>query len=493
MRLSMATSAPTESETDSTLARGSFQLLAGRVFFLIVGFVIAAILSRALGPISYGVYGVVISVLTWCERVASAGIPGATAVLIPRFDDKRANVENSARALLLVWSVLLFVALWFAAPRLANYLAIDNGTALIRIVAFNLPLMGFFFSQEGILNGRRKFRAQSALQVFQSGAKLIGVILLLIVGISVSRSLVVHVVATAITIVVMLMLFPPIMTFPTRTILKSMLRLALPGGIYVIGFSALANLSLWQVQASPESARESVGFFVASLNLTRILHMVPAALSSALFATLAWATAQRDRDLSRHHINEASRLSIGMLAPGCLILYVNAPEILALVFGREYAAGGSILGMLCLAFAFSALMDLWLNAISADGKFIIRAIIVVGLVPALYLTNEFFIPTEGAFGAAIASAIVLSIGAAIAGLLTLRKYGSLVPVVTLTRVLFGGAAIWILGRLFPGSGLWVLAAIAGQSIAYLLVLWITGELTKRDLAALPFIGGKFSR
>ena len=60
-------------------ARGTVQLLMGRGLFMVSGYLIAVILARGLGPVEYGIYGMVMSLLLWLEVAGDMGIRRAIA------------------------------------------------------------------------------------------------------------------------------------------------------------------------------------------------------------------------------------------------------------------------------------------------------------------------------------------------------------------------------------------------------------------------------
>ena len=107
-------------ETRERAQRGTRQLLVARACVVGFGFLGTAILTRQLGPVAYGIYGVVISQLLWLEMLLNAGVPGATAKLMADGRHDQWVVERSARALLVAWSLLLVAASWALAPWVAS-------------------------------------------------------------------------------------------------------------------------------------------------------------------------------------------------------------------------------------------------------------------------------------------------------------------------------------------------------------------------------------
>ena len=391
--------------------RGTVQILVSRVFLLFSGFAVSIILARGLGPAEFGVYGVLMSVMVWFERVISAGIPGATATLLPRAPQQRAEIEQSARVLLLVSALAIFVLAWVNAAALAEFLGMPGGTTLVRLAALNLPAMALYFAYDGIFNGHRMFAAQSLLQIAQSATKLAGILLLLWLGLSLTGAFVAHVAATVVTVALVPVWFRLARGRPSWAVMRQIIGIAMPMGTYLIALSVLMNLSLWQLQGAAGQSPQDVGYYVAGINLTRIMMMVPSTVSGVLFASLAWAIATSQQDLVRKYVEGAVRFALIVTLPACVVLWIDASPILDLLYGDKYAGGGQILAVLCVTFALVAIIDVLFHGLMAAGRFALSAGVLVALVPVLYVANVVLIPRAGAVGAAAASMLVLSLGA----------------------------------------------------------------------------------
>ena len=72
------------------------------------------ILARGLGPAEFGIYGVIISVLTWTQLLLNGGVPGATAKLFAEQPERAAAIEQTARAVLISGGFALFAGGWLA-------------------------------------------------------------------------------------------------------------------------------------------------------------------------------------------------------------------------------------------------------------------------------------------------------------------------------------------------------------------------------------------
>ena len=177
-------------------ARGTIQLFLARGCFLVSGYIISVILARGLGPADFGVYGVIMSVLVWIETLGSAGVPGATAQLIPQYHKQASTVEQSAQVLLVLLSVGLFALCWILAPTFARVFQLPQGVTLFRLAILDLPFSGLYFAYQGIFNGHRRFGLLSLGMIAYSLTKVGGILVLYALGLSVAGALLVNVVAT---------------------------------------------------------------------------------------------------------------------------------------------------------------------------------------------------------------------------------------------------------------------------------------------------------
>jgi stage V sporulation protein B len=293
-----------------------------------------------------------------------------------------------------------------------------------------------------------------------------------------------HVAATVLTILWAALRFPIGGARASVSVMREMIRLALPLGGYLLALLVLMNLSLWQLQASANHDPRDVGFYVAGLNLTRIMMMVPSTVSVILYASLVRAIAMSQHELAKRYVQGAVRFALVLIVPACVLLAMNAAAVMTLLFGTEFAAGGRILALLCVAFSMVALLDVLFNALMANGGLARSAGVLTALIPVLYVLNGLWIPAAGAVGAAAASAVVLGVGAAVSLAMTYKTLGAPLQFRTLLRVAGAGLAIGLLSALIPAVGFWLVVKLGSLGLLYLALLWITGELTVKD--AKPF-------
>jgi stage V sporulation protein B len=467
--------------TSSLPARGTVQLLVARGCFIVSGYLISLILARGLGPVEYGVYSVIMSVLLWGEMLGNAGIPGAMTKLLPQHEHRAAPIEQTARSLLLLISLALFALCWVFAPTLARFFDIPTGTTLFRIAILDLPFNGLYFAYRGALQGHRQFRVLSFGYIIYSLTKLAGIIALQVLGISIAAALIVNVLATIGALVYLGIKVPHRGWVPVFDLVPIILHLALALGAYLIISQALLSLDLWLLKRLWHGPGEVIGLYGAALNVARLPTLVPSVLSVILFASLSLALARADIALAQRYLQAAGRFTLVVLCPFCVLVAFYAEPIMTLLYSDVYAGGGVFLRLQIMAFGLMAFMDIFFHALMAINKHYQPAGILLALTPVAWLFNSILIPKFGAMGAALALVLTLLGGTVAAMLLAYRWYGPLMRLSTVARVTVATACMMLLGAHIPLVGPWLLLEFIVLFGIYMLLLWLLKEINREDL------------
>lgn len=474
------TGRPTE-EVQAAQRRSTRQLLAGRLCFIASGYAVSVILARVLGPALYGSYGVLVSLITRVEMISTAGVPGAIAKLIPQSAGEPERVEGTARALLLTIGFLAFGLCWLAAPWVERTFEIPHGTLLFRVAALDVPATALYVSYTGIFGGHRRFGHLAIAQIVYAVAKVAGVLLLLKIGISLQGVLLANALATVAACLYLLVRFPPTSFRPHADVLRRIAAVAVPLGLYVVGAQLLTNLDLYALKVVWEGGDETIGRYVASLNIARTLTVIPTVQSGVLFASLAWALSENDAAAVRHHIQEATRFALIASAGALVMLGPDAGALMALIFSEAYRPGGGFLVLQLVAFGGYAFLDAFAHCLVVSGRQWLAAGILLGLLPAVWGSNLLLIPRIGPIGAAASLAMGVSVGVVILGVLIHRRFGPPVRGATLLRVAAAAAITAAISALLPASGALLLLKIPALGALFLGLLFWWGEVTSKDL------------
>ena len=466
----------------SVAGRGTIQLLLARGYFMACAYLITVILARGLGPADYGVYGFIMSVLVWIELVASAGVPGAIARLIPQYEDRAAALELLGLGFLFMVSLIGFCLFWLLAPALARFFHLPMGTTLFRLAMVDLFFNGLYVAYQGILSGHRRFDTLSAGFIVYSTAKLGGIsVLWLFLGLSIPGVLVFNALATLGALVYFGCTVPLRRSRPDYELLRPILRVAIPIGTMLITWLVLLNLDLWALKSLWAGPGDIIGIYIASFNIPRMLLVVPNVLGDVLFVSLAWALARQDEELAQRYIHAATRFTFVVLVPCCLLLAQHAEAVMTLMYSNAYAAGRTYLCLQLIAVVFLAFLNLCMNALSAGAKYTQTIVILSALIPFALLLNLLLIPSFGATGAAISLQLMGALGAGMTAVLVYRRFGVLIRLSTVVRVMVATALMALMSAQFPIGGAGLLLKFVVLLGVYVLLLRCLKEITWDDL------------
>ncbi len=469
--------------------RGTQQLLLARGVFFASAYVAAAILTRQLGPAAYGIYGVIISQLIWVEMVVNAGVPAATSKLIADGQHEPRAVARAAQALLLSSSMLVFLACWLLAPAIAELMRIPDGAPLFRLAMIDLPFAAFYASYEGILAGGRRFGVMAVAQILYGLLRVGAIVALAATGLSIERALLATVFSSVAICIIMILRFPPSGFRVDLGTIKEIARFAGPMAVCLVAGQVLINLDLWSLQSLWTGSGDVVGHYVASVNLARILAVIPTVQAGVLFSSVAWASASNDQARAVRHIHQASRFALVVAGGACIVLGANGAEVLTLLFSSAYAEGQRFLPLQLLGFSLFAIVDVFANALMAAGRQRLVAAVLTSIVPLVWVGNYLLIPRVGPVGAAMTLVLGVAAGVVVTGVLARRHFGALHGLPTVLRVLAAAAIVGLTSAFIHVEGALILVKLAALGVIYVAALIVLGEITREDMG-LPMLPSK---
>ena len=190
--------------TSSTASRGTIALVLTQGTYLLLGYVVVVVLARELGPAAYGTYGVIMSVVVWLEQSARRSVPWAAAKLIAERSEALGEIGRSSLVLNIALHSILFVVLWLLAPWLGTWFGIEDGAYFFRLAVVDLPLYGIYTALQGIYQGQRRFFRLGFFDIAYALAKVFGVVLIVQLGVSIEKALIVNIAASVVGIVFLL-------------------------------------------------------------------------------------------------------------------------------------------------------------------------------------------------------------------------------------------------------------------------------------------------
>jgi O-antigen/teichoic acid export membrane protein len=385
----------------NSILKNTAYLISGQLIRRFVAFFSSLLIARTLGPEKYGEYMYVITFITISALFWEFGFNTLLTREVSR-DIKTASRYTGA--LVIIKGVLMLVGTLLIGIYLA--FAQETENVVWSIVIFGLT--SFFNNIIGICYGTfRAFRRHdfsSYIETLRS-ILLLGLILILFkfsmkVNFVFACYLVSALIAMVFSVVSLVRHFKVVPVFKIdRSFFKYLVLTALPffmtTAVNIILFR-IDHLMLSKMVGNNELGLYSVNYTVFEI----LISLLPMMIMSSAFPVLA--------DLYKKDIHKMQRLLYILLKYFILIsipmscgLVILGPEIIALVFGKDYHAGGNILSLLgygLWVFYLTQLISWSLTA--ADRQKIVFSSNCTSMIANIAL-NLYFIPRYGAIGAAL--------------------------------------------------------------------------------------------
>jgi O-antigen/teichoic acid export membrane protein len=472
-------------EGNATAARGTAVLVLSQSCMLVLGYLTVVIMAREFGPVTYGAYGVIMSVLVWLEESGRNAIPTATTKLVAEATDGSAELEHSALVVNVAVYGIFFILLWMAAPWLASWFGIANGTLLFRVAAIDLPFFGAYTAYRAIYQGHRRFFQLGLSQVLYALTKLVGVLLLIRYDLSVRDVLLVNVAATLIGLAC---LRPAgSLRWPEHFFkqIAPLMSTSASIGLYYFVLLLRGSLILWILQIlSPKSAGTMIGVFVAAFNIARVPTMLVATVTTVILPSLSRALAANDEQLARRYINQALRFCFIFYLPVCLVLMAQPEELIQWIYSKDFSGGGLVLSLLVAGEGIHLVHAILCSALTAAGQARRAAVLeILTLAPAVAM-YMFLIHNWGAAGAALSSVLIGLLGNLILGILVWKRFATFMSKRSALNIGVSACLMFLVFQLLSKFDGIIIMPYAGGLAAYGIGLLVLQEITRQDFAGL---------
>ncbi|MFU8768036.1 MAG: lipopolysaccharide biosynthesis protein, partial [Candidatus Methanoperedens sp.] len=123
-----------------SLARGTLYFMFVQAGFMASGYIIHASLGRLLGPAAYGIFGVIISLMTLVNVMLVAGVPQAGSRFIAIANETVGAIKKATLNLQVILSLAVFALYFLLSPLIAGILGDPSLSGYIKASAFVIPV-----------------------------------------------------------------------------------------------------------------------------------------------------------------------------------------------------------------------------------------------------------------------------------------------------------------------------------------------------------------
>jgi stage V sporulation protein B len=460
----------------TSLGHGTLYITISTLIFVGSGYVINIILGRYLGPASYGIYGIITTLMTIINLTQTSGLPLAVAKYIAEDESKSDAVLKSGLILQIISTFSASIIFYFFAAPISLFLKDESLIPYIQAVAGVFPLYGIYSIYLNYYNGQHFFRKQSIISTAYAIAKLFTVIGFVYLF-NLYGAIIGFIISPLIAILFGLHIPKGI---KHNFSYKKLIFFSLPLIVSAIFITLLQSVNLFFIKSLLQSNVDT-GYYTANQNIASIPFFGITALASVLFPSISKSVSLKLYEQTKNLIRKSLRFSLMIIAPSVLIISATSHQILSFIYSSAYSEGTESLSILVIANGFFTFYIVLSSILSSSGSPTIPAIIsIVGLLINTLLCY-LLIPIAGITGAAISTAIATLATMIISSIVVYIKFKTFFSYKSIFNILFASAIVFIIAKLvfFPVILLPLIYIILFS--IYILILHLLKEIKPDDI------------
>jgi len=329
------------------LFAGSFVMMVGSLATGFGNYLYHLSMGRMLGPINYGVFASLISLLYLLSiPVGTLNLVVVKFVSTLKGQKKLGAVSSLFKIVnqkVFLLSLLMFLAYLALSPLLTSFLHFDSALPLLTVGLFALITVMTMINR-AVLQGLLKFGYLSASNVLEVTIKLVFAVLLVAWGLEVGGALLALIIGGLAGYLFSL--------FPLKSLLLSkgekntiegrkMVLFAIPVFLSTLAFTSLYTVDIILVRHFLPA--QEAGFYSALATLGKIIYFVSLPIILVLFPMVA------ERHANGRHYQPLLLASSGLVGLVCLTItgvYFLFPGLMvSLLFGKDYLPAAPYLGL----------------------------------------------------------------------------------------------------------------------------------------------------
>lgn len=464
----------------TSLGRGTLYLTISSLFFIASGYVIHVWLGNYLGPEDYGVYGVVIQVMTALNMIHYVGVPQAVSKYIAQGDSSADEILRSGLVLQVGSTLVIAVVFFLVAQPLALLLNDVTLTPYIRASSLVLvPYSAMTLYMTGYYNGLHYFKRQASMNIVYSIIKTVTVIGLVYV-LRVYGAIIGFIISP---LVAMLFGLHRPRTAGSHFPYRPLVRFSLPLILFSVLSTLQLSVDLFFVKALLANDA-SAGYYTANQNIARIPYFAFTGVSYVLLPSISSSVSRDHVEKTRVLISRSMRYVLLLLVPGTLLMSATSGQLLQVLYPREYLAGAGSLSILIVGLSFVTLFVMLINILTGAGRPGTSMLLAAGGLLVTSISCYLLVPAMGLNGAALATTLGGLLAMTVAGLLVYRRFHGLVSPLSALRILAASLVLYPLARLITLPTLLLPVLYVALFALYVLLLTLFGEVRREEWSRL---------
>jgi O-antigen/teichoic acid export membrane protein len=458
---------------------GTARVFLAGLLFPLTGLITAAFLTRRLGTDGYGLLVLATTVFGWFEFSINSFFSRATIKFVGEAKDWRAVAGTVIRLHVMAGFGGGFLLILLSFP-VASLLHEPLLTPYLILYALHLPISSLSQGHQNILIGMGHFRQKAVSNAGRWLARLVLILVLVGAGLSVFGAILGSLGAAIVELAVTRRYIKP--PFPDRftVCVRPFFDLGLVLGLSSLFLLIFFSLGLIMLRTLGGTIQQ-VGLYGAAQNLAVLPGLFGTAFSPLLLSTLSRLLTDKKIGEAKEMMQGAMRIALGLFPFGALMAGA-APEIVTWVFGASFEPAAPILALLIVGAIAFVMVSIAAVIATASGVPTFALYVSVSLTVCALIGNYWLIPSLGAFGAALATAICQIIGAIVSIGIIYRVWSIVPPAGTLWRSLTSSLVAYVFAVAWPVGGSWLVIKMIGISAIILLIYKTLGEFSHDEIA-----------
>ena len=477
----------------NSLGTGSIFIFIAKTYWLIMGYVLVLILPRIVSVETYGLWGVVIGIISVLNMVVIMGTNQGVSKFVS------ADKEHSNQIRTLAFKIQIFlggglaIIFFLSTGIISHFLNDPSLVKYFRIAVLITLSYSFYAVNVGYLNGLRKFKYQALLDMTFVTLKVIFVLGLALFGIKVlgqnglQGAIGGFAIAAFIILIVSFFFTGFKLDFSS---IKYKITDILSFIIWIMIFAFILNLLMSTdlflvkklISSDISTANLQTGYYTAAVTVSRIPYSFMMAVAIIIFPLISKVTSINDAETTKRYINNTLRFSFIFLIGIVGIISFNSTELISFILGAKYSLGGEPLRILSFAVLFLSMFTICNYIIMGAGK--PKFSILFGFITLVLdiILNYFLIPVFGLKGAALSVLISVSIGLILTLIFLKKNFGTMIHYITIIKTVIALIIIYFISKLLgETTNLLIMGKAIFLYILFFLLLILFREIEKKDI------------
>ena len=467
--------------------RGTAAVFLAESVALPVGFVVAGVLTRALGPGGYGRYSVAATLITTLEWILVALLARPTIKFVAEASDWRPVAATAFRAYTSA-GIAMGAALWLLARPIG--VVLDDATLVdyLRLFALELPIFAAATACRNALTGLARYQQHALASAGRWVGRLLFILLFVQLGWSVWGAILGNiggaVVAWAVAQAYVGRAVWGRAEFPGR----DLFQLAVPAFLLALSARLFDRFGLLALKALGGTAAEA-GYYGAAQNLLMIAGIVSMSVTPILISTVTAGRRTGNEPYAQRVALTSLRLAIWVF-PFTAIVAGASPEIVQLLFGAAFAPAARLVAVLIGGAGGLILISVASALLIAIGRPWPAVVLTAPLLPLSVIAHIVVIPRLGGLGAALVTVSTALVVAAVCIAIVCVVWPLRMPLATLVKATMVSCLAYVAAAAWAATGLLLVAKCAVLSAGVVVIAGLLGEFTLKDLEWIWPIGGR---